>query len=920
MSEHPDNDLSSTAPDLSIRVAILAVDDDGLDATLAAIDRQVYGIEGLTIIDAEGSIAESVDHEVVEDFASFVGGLGPETDLVWIVHGDARPRPDALGALVAEMIRSDASLVGSKIVDAATLDRLESVGSATDVFGEPYTGLDPDEVDLEQYDVVRDVAFVSAVSMLVRRDLVRGLRGIDPLMPPVAAGMDFSQRARVAGGRVMVAPSSEVLHARTCRDEVAGWREWAGRMRSMLKVYRLITLAWVVPIGTVVGFVDGVVRLGLGKTRPLADFFKALGWNVLHLPGSLAARNAVRAVRHVGDEELFRYQVTGSVRLRTLAADVGERFGWVIDDEPGVVTEEELEDESTAAGPVVAVLGLVVVALATRGFWVGDLPQSGFTLRIADPVVALTGFAGGWNPAGLGSPEPVHPSAALFAGLEWLTGGWSGTSRLVVVVLLAAAFLGAGKLLKELGVTGPSRHLAGVAAVIGVSSSLFAPDADLAGWLAVGPTLWAVALTVMSWPPSSFARLGRIGGIAVSAGVAGALAPGSAVAILLISVTLWILVPGVRGGAVARGLLAADFGLLTASPYLVAVTDNELTETGPAYDLTPEILPFLLLGVVVFLGVVFAPGRRHRVVAAGGVLLGWAMWLPIVEEPRGDLGAAVAVLAVVGVVLAVGAVVGVDREGERIIVTGRVVASLAAVGLVAMALSHVVDGRAGFSDDQWSGRLLFTESIGSEDDAARVLVVGGPQELPGEYRTVDSVTYRLVPTGGPSLEQARLGEPRLGDEALADVISSISGGELVRPGEELAEFGVGWVAVVDDPSFAGAMAAQVDMDEVSVSEDLTVFRNSVPASRAVGDDGLVWSAAGPDFVGPPGSGSVRIADNASSRWGPDWEQDDWANRVSAADGVASYEPVALRRTLAWISGSVLGLGSLALGFSRREPR
>src|SRR5690606_11489706 len=209
--------------------------------------------EGLTIIDPDRDITDPGSHAVVSDFAEFVTGLDAAVDLVWIVHGDARPRPDALGALVAEMDRSEASLVGPKVIDAATLDRLESVGSATDVFGEPYSGLDADEVDLEQYDVVRDVAFVSAVSMLVRRDLVRGLRGIDPLLPPVAAGMDFSQRARIAGGRVMVAPSSEVLHSRTCREEVASWREWAGRMRSMLKVYRLITLAWVVPIGTLLG-------------------------------------------------------------------------------------------------------------------------------------------------------------------------------------------------------------------------------------------------------------------------------------------------------------------------------------------------------------------------------------------------------------------------------------------------------------------------------------------------------------------------------------------------------------------------------------------------------------------------------------------------------------------------------------------
>jgi hypothetical protein len=920
MSEYPDNDLPPTAPVQRIRVAVLAVDDDGMAATLEAIGRQVYGIEGVTIVDPDGDISEPGSLPVVKDFASFVTDLGSEIDLVWIVHGDARPRPDALGALVAEMERSDASLVGSKVVDAATLDRLESVGSATDVFGEPYSGLDVDEVDLEQYDVVRDVAFVAAVSMLVRRDLVRGLRGIDPLLPPVAAGMDFSQRARVAGGRVMVAPSSEVLHDRTCREDVEGWREWAGRMRSMLKAYRLITLVWVVPVGTLVGLLDGIARLFLGTTRPLSDFVRALGWNIAHLPGSLSARNAVRAVRHVGDEELFRYQVTGSVRLRTLVNDVAERFGWVIDDEPGVVSEDELDDEATAAGPVVAALGVLVVALATRSFWAGTLPQSGFTLPIGDAPGALAGFAGGWNSAGLGSPEPVHPSAAFFAVFEWLTGGWAGAHRVLVVALLAALFFATGRLLRELGVTGPTRHLASVVAAIGAGTAAFATDGDMSSWLAVGPTLGAVALAVSPWPAAAFARIGRTGALIVASAVAGALAPGAALVIAATTILLWALVPGVRWSAAVRGVLAGDVALIVSAPYLAGVSVDQLTESGPAYDLSPSLLSFTLIVVAVVFGTVFAPGRRHRVAVAGGVLIAMSVWFPTLELPRGDLGAAFALLAVVGLVLVVGAVIGLDGEGSRVTVLGRGIAAAAAVGLVVLSLGHVVNGRAGFPPDQWTDRLVFTESLGSETEAARVLVVGNPDQLPGEHRSVAGVAYRVLDVNGPNLEDARLGLARLGDQALADVVSSISGGDLVRPGAALAEFGIGWVAVIDDPAFVSAMAAQVDMDETPVSEDLTVFLNSTPSARAVSDDGTVWEFDGVSFSGPAREGTVRIADNASARWGPGWEQDDWANRVSASDGVAGFEPISQRRTLGWVSALVAILGIVMLPFVRRAGR
>ena len=162
-----------------VACAVLEVEGGHVAGTVEAVQASVYGVDRIAIIGTD----------VPEDMTGFgsIGAMletiGTDIDAVWIVHSDALPRPDALGALVSEMDRNHASLVGSKIVDADGV-HLESVGSATDVFGEPYSGLDLDEVDLEQYDVVRDVASVSGVSTLVRRDLLRGLGGLDRALPP----------------------------------------------------------------------------------------------------------------------------------------------------------------------------------------------------------------------------------------------------------------------------------------------------------------------------------------------------------------------------------------------------------------------------------------------------------------------------------------------------------------------------------------------------------------------------------------------------------------------------------------------------------------------------------------------------------------------------------------------------------------
>ena len=189
-------------------------------------------------------------------------------------------------ALLRETGRHDASVAGSKVLIEGSDDRLDSVGEATDVFGEPYSGLDPEELDLEQYDVVREVAFVSPISMLVRRDLLSGLGGLDPELSLDAAGLDLSQRARLAGGRVIVVPSSEVFHPLDCPDHQPGWRQQAGRQRAMLIAYKPVTLSWVLPTGFLAGLADGLGQLLLGRLRPLLATVFGWVWNMGMLPST----------------------------------------------------------------------------------------------------------------------------------------------------------------------------------------------------------------------------------------------------------------------------------------------------------------------------------------------------------------------------------------------------------------------------------------------------------------------------------------------------------------------------------------------------------------------------------------------------------------------------------------------------------
>ena len=118
-----------------------------------------------------------------------------------ICHDDVVLEPAALRTMLEEAFRSNAGIVGPKVVDADNPEVLLEVGRSIDRFGVPYTGIEPGELDQAQQDGVRDVFYVSDAAVLVRTDLFFDLGGFDPAAFPGAEDLDLCWRARLAGAR-----------------------------------------------------------------------------------------------------------------------------------------------------------------------------------------------------------------------------------------------------------------------------------------------------------------------------------------------------------------------------------------------------------------------------------------------------------------------------------------------------------------------------------------------------------------------------------------------------------------------------------------------------------------------------------------------------------------------------------------------
>ena len=402
----------------------------------------------------------------------------------------------------------------------------------------------------------------------------------------------------------------------------------------------------------------------------------------------------------------------------------------------------------------------------------------------------------------------------------------------------------------------------------------------------------------------------------VSAGLVAAFAPlavvGGVVATLLAVVTLrrmaWL---QALGWSVVATVVGADL----VAPYLLGVSPQALESAAIGVTIWPHPIALGALAVAAIVGVLFGSERASRVSAWGGSMVAVSLLLGVWLD-AGEPVVAVVALASLGAALVVGASFEIDLLASRTSIAFQAVAATAGALVVLGSAIALPDGRAGMPQDRWGDELTFASELASDDAGERILLVGDPESLPGSYRIGNGYAYRLVSGSPPTLDQAWLDPPRIGDAALATVLGGIDAGASVRPGRRLADFAVRWVVVVDDAPLLQALRSQVDLAERSFDPSIAVFENLSFENRVTSDAGD-WKSLPIGAEGTPNDGRVRLADNADPGWRPDWEQADWANSLSAESGEVTFRNDPLYAGLAWASLAIM-VAALAVAWWGRE--
>ncbi|HEU5306609.1 MAG TPA: glycosyltransferase family 2 protein, partial [Acidimicrobiia bacterium] len=573
-------------------------------------------------------------------------------------HDDVVLDPPVIRLLVEEGYRSNAGILGPKLVSPENPEILLEVGRAIDRFGAPYTGIEPGELDQEQHDGVRDVFYVTTAAMLVRTDLFEELQGFDPETFPGAEDLDLCWRARLAGARVLVVPDARATHREAATDRLRDDRpdESAlarSRVRVLFTSYSFRKLLWLVPVGFVVGFVEALGDLLVGRPRRARAAIGSWYSNLFHVRRTRASRARAQALRTVPDSDLRELQVSSTARLSAFLAHhlhTDTRLRSIGDASRSAVDSVSDGMRTPAA---IAFLGfLVMVALGSRSLLTHGVPAIGTFAHWPGIGDVFDSFGSAWRYTGLGSASPAPAALAVIGAWSTVLLGATGLAQtLVVVVALPLGAIGAYRLGRHtIGFRGPA-----LAAGLAYGINPVARNALAQGRL--GPlVLFALLpfllLRVVRLGARGDARRGRVLRLAAACAVLAAFYPAGLGLFVLAVLTFVVAIPIARAGrAMLRAFgiaIVASIGalvLLFPWPLAYAHAGTDKASLGfafrPALDLSqvlrfdtgPASAGWLMWGLIVAAAVPLfvATGDRLAWTARGWMLalVGWAVvWVP----------------------------------------------------------------------------------------------------------------------------------------------------------------------------------------------------------------------------------------------------------------------------------------------------
>jgi GT2 family glycosyltransferase len=413
-----------------------------------------------------------------------------DAEWIWLLHDDSNPAPDALACLLAAAADdSAADVLGPKLREWPSLKRLLEVGVTISGTGRRETGLETGEYDQGQHDEVHQVLAVNTAGMLVRREVLDRLGGLDQQLPIFGNDIDFGWRAAAAGVRTVVVPQAIVFHAEAAhrglrRTPLTGrhthFQERRAAIYTLLANGRLRSLPWRVVrlfFGTLLRMIGFLVVRSAGEALDDLAALLSVYFSPREILRARKLRKASRGdhdprpllapwwlpYRHgldfVGDIAAAATNQAQDVADRRRAAKQAAAPAPMIRRPVVVSDEDEGPAEDTGwvvrffTNPLAVALSLVVllsVIGARQAF--GRVTGGGLAPAPADASSLWHLWTSSWHDLGTGTRVPAPAYTAPLAALGWVLGN-SAAAAVSALLLLAVplGIWGAWRLLRVIG-------------------------------------------------------------------------------------------------------------------------------------------------------------------------------------------------------------------------------------------------------------------------------------------------------------------------------------------------------------------------------------------------------------------------------------------------------------------------------------
>jgi GT2 family glycosyltransferase len=809
------------------------------------------------------------------------------------LHDDVALEPGSISSLIEETFRSNAGLVGPKLVDWTDSRVLLHVGVGVDRLGERVSVVDPGEIDQEQHDAVRDVFTVPSACLLVRADLFRELGGFCPEIDFHGEDLDLCWRVHLSGARVLVVPSARVRH----RGQFA-LRRPDLESRSDIERHRVLTVlsltnAVRVPVIYMQLLIESLLRVAVatvgGGMRSALAALRASVTAPTWVGQIWARRSRVRATRRVRGAEIADLQERGSARFKSF----WRRRRAARPSRPS----DDLNPLHTRFVLGIATALLVFLIVGSRQWISGEIATVGEFLPFSDresPLSLLADYFSGWWQAGFGQ-SAANPTGILIAALV----GFAGLGQLAVVRLVSILGL---VVLGWIGVWKfAGREFGMRSRVMAVATYALLPPV----FVALASGMWGVlvAYAGLPWWVRALGRdqemlvgAKRTQAIAVSVLLAGVVLAFEPSAVVLFAwVALWWSVASLLDGDSIRrvigpiriAVVAIVGGFILNLPSAIQLLERPHVFTGlsghdashlglvgvASLDFDSRLIGPLTLAVHALpLAALLLARGRYTLWATRSVSLSLPtlivmylvdrQWLSVPLPANVLLSLVVSLAAAIAVLTLLGSALDRPRSGQS-----RVLIAVTAVGLIGVVPSvpYAASGDWGQPETTLAQLLSQLEANPVTGDY-HVAYVGSRAELPlGSSEFAEGLHYAVSDDGPLTFRDRWVAPDSEATTWLAQSLRLVADGSTVRAGRLLGPLAVRYVVVplsaVDEEAtgpidqrvagFVEALANQLDMRRTYVSSSLVIYENAswIPTLARLSDESAVQSLqAGADAL------------------------------------------------------------------------